>query len=154
MMTPEDMSRKLARLVKRPPPLGPPRLLVVLALGGLLGYLAWVVLSFLTERPPSLPLPPAKRQPLEFNLIRQRHRDVRLFDSREKVEAILGPPTERNVVEPDLLELAERVEVWNRHLGVPNERTWDRWADPNDKGKWVTIYFAGGKVYWVLQKGF
>ena len=83
------------------------------------------------------------RPPLTFAVICERFHQLDLGASREEVEALLGPPTERGAHDPEL-EMAERKAEWShRHLGIPRERSWERWIDTQDPQRWVAVLYAG-----------
>jgi hypothetical protein len=98
------------------------------------------------------------RPPLPFEVVMKRYRDVRLGDSREQVEEVIGPPTERHAGGPELDEAGADAEHSHRHLGIPGGRFWHLWSDPKDGGRWVAVLYAGPypaeEVYWKLKKGF
>jgi hypothetical protein len=98
--------------------------------------------------------PPPAAPPLDFKLIEARYNKVGLFVSRDEVRKLLGPPTELPFWEPGLEQLTADVEQWNMHSELPSDRIWVRWTDPNDKGKCVTIFFAGNQVRFKFKKGF
>jgi hypothetical protein len=59
---------------------------------------------------------------------------------------------------PEVREWEERLENFGRNPKLPNARTWDRWSDPKDPGRWVAVLYAGDswpdKVHHMLKKGF
>jgi hypothetical protein len=89
-------------------------------------------------------------KPLDFRVVAKRYADVRTWASRDDVERLLGPPT-RLLGREDrrfgrLEALAELVRQVHWREDVPPQY-WCLWDDPQDQGRWVAIYFAGGKVY-------
>ena len=100
------------------------------------------------------PATPAPRTPVEFEEVEWWYHNRWLFQTREQVEAELGPPTRHVPWNPELVERVGAVEHSNRHFGVPRDQVWLQWVDPKDPGKSVTVLFAGGKVYDKFKKGF
>jgi hypothetical protein len=102
--------------------------------------------------------PQTPQPPLAFELVEKRYRDLWRCGNREEVEALLGPPSQRNVSEPELREIEES--LWNMGRNwFPSVRVWDKWSDPKDAGRWVAVlYYAEdstvNKVYVKLKKGF
>jgi hypothetical protein len=104
-----------------------------------------------TENPPSPP-----RRPFDFELVTKRFfKEVQVFASREEVEELLGPPSPLDDTWvpyfPQWMALAEHN---HRDFGIPNDRFWEVWTDPEHEGKGVAILFAGGKVYYKAWRGF
>jgi hypothetical protein len=99
------------------------------------------------DAPPSAP-------PLAFKLIQERYGQLFVLLDQEKVEELLGPPTERYAWEDEFREWEEQAEHWRRDLEIPRERSWDKWTDPKDAGKWVAVLHANGKIYWKAKNGF
>ncbi len=92
----------------------------------------------------------AKPKPLDFRVVAKRYADVRLWASRDDVERLLGPPTRQPGREDHrfgrLEALAELVaQAHWRDMWEP--RYWCLWEGPQDEGRWVAVYFAGGKVW-------
>jgi hypothetical protein len=107
------------------------------------------------EQPP--PPPPPKPAPLDFNVIAARHDEVKHSASRDDVERLLGPPTEPlppGAQFDGLEEVTERAAHSHRGFDMPEPQLWRMWVDPQDEGRWVAIYFAGGKVYGKTKRGF
>jgi hypothetical protein len=100
---------------------------------------------------------PLPQPPLEFGLIEERFSKVKMFASRQEVAELLGPPSpprDYGVWKADLRQWEEWAEQFNRHLGIPSDRSWELWTDPKEEGKGVAILFAEGKVYHRAKKGF
>ena len=76
-----------------------------------------------------------------------------LFQTRDEVEAEIGPPTERVPWTPELVRRTDEVRHMNRDR-VPPDQEWMRWVDPKDPSRSVTVLFAGGKVYDRFKTGF
>jgi hypothetical protein len=79
----------------------------------------------------------------DFECVAIGYDHIRSGDSRQQVEALIGPPT--------YLSIRDReVWSWEYHLNRgpgPNRRiVWSRWVDPDNPGTWVTIPFEGDKV--------
>lgn len=106
--------------------------------------LCW--LRWMTTQIKHSSVPP--RPPLEFELIKKNRKKVRLQLSREQVEELLGPPSNRVFPEADLQKCLEHAEHSHRHLGIPQNRVWDTWSDPKDEDKWIAVLYADGKAYW------
>jgi hypothetical protein len=89
---------------------------------------------------------------LDFKLVEERCANIGYGMRREQIEAILGPPSERNVWDPELKEIAEQR---NR---APKVQAWDRWSDPKNRGRWLAILYAGDTradaFYWIIKRGF
>jgi hypothetical protein len=110
------------------------------------------------EQPPA---PAPASQPFDFETVQERYADIWRARTLVEVEALLGPPTEPIISTPELKEAESKAEHSNRHLGIPNERFWQKWSDPKDEGRWVAVLFAGYpgnqasyKVYYTVKKGF
>jgi hypothetical protein len=92
----------------------------------------------------------AEPSPLDFRVVAKRYAEVKLWAGRNDVERLLGPPTRRLDREDQfgrfkaVMGLVEQV---NWRSGVPEPRFWLLWVDPQDEGRWLAVYFAGGKVY-------
>jgi hypothetical protein len=138
--------------LKKSGPAIPPRVVTVLLSVAMVAGLAttcywlWRALDAIQR-----PAPPPPRVPLDFKLVRQRFRQVRPMASREEVEELLGPPSFQTEYEPDFEDINAR--VWARPDRYPGEHSWAKWIDPQDKGKWVAVFFAGDRVYRTLHKG-
>ena len=111
------------------------------------------VLAIARDEPEHLP-PPV---PLEFKGIMERYGDVRMFMTRQEVEALLGPPTERTAWDPEF----ERIEQAWRNRGrniFPEDRVWQKWIDPKDASRWVAVLYSvqqnEQKVHNSIKRGF
>jgi hypothetical protein len=124
------------------------RLLIVLALMPAAFVLAVGLIREVDSPPP---------QPLDFSVVAERSRFIGAFVTRTEVEHLLGPPTERHVVSPELKEVELQMENGGRNM-MPTERVWDRWTDPKDNGRSVAVLYAGfarsDKVYRWFKTGF
>jgi hypothetical protein len=123
------------------------RILRDLLLLALFGLMLYHLRQMTAERPP-----PPPRVPFDFKLVQARIDEVRMRDAGE-VEALLGPPGPNQSREPEF-ELIEAVVAVHRDRYPSGDCLWTKWTDPNDEGKWVAIFFAGGKAYHVLKSGF
>jgi hypothetical protein len=104
-------------------------------------------------RAPAVPAPP-----LAFDLVAERFGQVEQGASRDQVEALIGPPTERWAWGPEVEEFERR--WWNggRNL-FPADREWNRWSDPADPERWAAVAYIRRPtneqtVYGRLKKGF
>jgi hypothetical protein len=113
--------------------------------------LYWLRCQTLSAEPPIAPPPPLR---LEFKLVQERYEKVQLFQQRAEVEQLLGPPCQEHELQPEYAEWERLAERSNWHLGIPDGRIWERWIDPDDKGRWVAILVAEDRVYWKAKKGF
>jgi hypothetical protein len=123
--------------------------LVLVAAFGLLLY--WLRCQTHPAEPPIAPPPPL---PLEFKLVQDRYVKIQLFQDRAEVEQLLGPPCPEHEPVPEFVNWERLAEHSHRHMGIPDGRIWERWIDPEDKGKWVAVLFAGERVYSKGKKGF
>jgi len=123
--------------------------LKVMAIFATLFWLDFAVNRLQPKRPV-----PIERTPYEFHFVEYRYDHVGNTATRERVEELLGPPTEPIVISPELEEIIPDLEWSNRHFGLPADRVWVRWTDPRDPSKSVTILFAGDRVYHKMKTGF
>jgi hypothetical protein len=108
--------------------------------------------GFVTPTSKKSPTPPP-RPALDFKLIAERFVKVRLHANREEVEQLLGPPSSPDSSwEPFLSEWGSQAYYSNR--GLPEDRYWDVWIDPNQEGRGVAILYANGKVLSKEKRGF
>jgi hypothetical protein len=112
-------------------------LLVLSAIGGLVLELQRIHTAL--QSPPSPAPAQRSRPPLNFKLIQERYGLVHEGATREEVEELLGPPTR-----PNFAPFNPRRPHW----------VWDGWSDPKDKGKWVIVLYAEGKVVIKQMNGF
>ena len=126
-------------------------LVIALSIWGLVLHMRYLVIG-IENQPPADAVPP--QSPFDFELIEQKYREVHRWASPVEVERLLGPPTKRMVLDPELRRWEDFVEHWNRHLGLPEGRYWDKWIDQTNQEKWVAVFYAGGKVYHTLKQGF
>ena len=99
--------------------------------------------------------PPPPRPPLDFKLVKERYSQLRSLATREQVHELLGPPsTPTGVWQRDLAEWESSAEWSHRHLGIPADRFWELWTDPDDPGTGVAILFADYKIYHIGRRGF
>lgn len=121
-------------------------------------FLPWLFLAVILIAHQHNSLAPPDRVPFDFGIVERRYGELRLFDSREKVEAILGPPTHMNEREGELNELERALENAGRNPFMPKVRVWDKWTDSKDVRKWVAVLYNGDqsvdKVYYLVKKGF
>jgi hypothetical protein len=110
-----------------------------------------VMLYQLREMAAERRLPPP-RAPLDFKLVQERFGKVLMLDSSE-VEALLGPPSPQQSREPEF-QLYEAVVAAHPDRYPSGSFWWTKWTDPKDEGKWIAVFFAGGKAYHVVKKGF
>jgi hypothetical protein len=90
--------------------------------------------------------------PLDFNLVQERFARVGPGMREQEVFALLGMQHAARFREPEFDRIDALV---NAHPDrYPGEHYWAKWADPEDEGKWVAVFFAAGHVYHVLKKGF
>jgi hypothetical protein len=137
------------------------RILAKLGLAvGIVLLLCWLRTAADRIGRPSPAAPPPARPaavpagPVDFEEVVQWHtRRVGLLQTRADVEAEIGPPTEQAPPSPYLDERLERVLHSSRHVGVPADREWVRWVDPNDPTRSVTVLFAGGQVFDMFRTG-
>jgi hypothetical protein len=96
-------------------------------------------------------------QPLDFDIVVARLKELPFHPSREEVEALLGPPTER-ISGFEFAEEEIRAEWNSRHVGIPEDRYWVRWSDPNNDERYLAILFAGHypkyHAYLKVRRGF
>jgi hypothetical protein len=113
-----------------------------------------VMLSMIRQAAPSSESPTASLpRPLDFKLVQERSDKVKLLEYG-KVVALLGPPSfESWSREPEFQGIEDMVAAHpDRYPRGPFE--WEKWTDPKDAGRWVAVFFANGKAYHVLKKGF
>lgn len=142
---PRHRARSVERVADVPPTLRAPRpnLLINLALlTAILALLWWA-----RELSSSIAGPPPVSPALEFDQVVERFGEVKLLQTRREVMGLLGRPSVQTRPEPELAKMAIRAEHANRHLGMPIERVWEMWIDPNDQDRWVAVLFADGEVY-------
>jgi hypothetical protein len=118
--------------------------LLVLVVGGMMLY---ELREMTAERRPA-----PHRAPLDFKLVQERIGKVLMLDSN-KVEALLGPPSPQQSWEPEF-QLYEAVVAAHPDRYPSGSFWWTKWTDPNDEGKWIAVFFVGGKAYHVEKKGF
>src|SRR3954465_9137488 len=102
-----------------------------------LAFVATITLTLYQFRP-SAPVPDDP-PPIDFKLVMERYDKVRgVYRDRAEVEALLGPPTERNASGADVGRLEAYVVNGNAGRDLyPSERLWDKWSDPTDPNRWV-----------------
>lgn len=123
-------------------------------------FVAALAVALYTLRPVVLAQesPPSPRSPLDFNIIEKRFPLLLPFgSSREEVEALLGPPTRRNVWDCEIH--AREQNLWRSSRGIlPEERIWDQWTDPDDESRRVLILYKienqKSTVFLAFKQGF
>lgn len=85
---------------------------------------------------------PTAPSPVDFSVIEERYDKVPLWVSQKKVEALLGPPTDRRAYEEEFSKL-EDFAIHSMRLRDSTERFWQKWVDPNNPERWVAIFYAG-----------
>jgi hypothetical protein len=117
-----------------------------------------VMLYVLRQMTAALERPRLRASPLAFKVVEERYNKVHLLASREEVEELLGPPTQRHAAGPDLQEAELAAQYSSRHVEMPVDRFWHKWVDTNDEARWVAVLYAGQdteyKVCWILKNGF
>jgi hypothetical protein len=102
--------------------------------------------------------PTAPPAALAFRVVAEQFRYVQEGTSRDVVEGLLGPPTQRHASGPEVEEFEQR--WWNGGRNIfPADREWNLWADPTESDRWVAVvYIRWPKneqmVYGKLKKGF
>ncbi len=123
------------------------RVLVDLArLAGIVALIAcaWQIADAL--RRPSHP-PPG---PLPFAAVAERFDRVRVLTPADEAFEILGPQRYALLREPEMDDYDRLVEPHPDRY--PGERSWAKWADPDDPGRWVAVLICGGSVYHTLKR--
>lgn len=105
---------------------------------------AFVLLVGVFRVEPVLPPaePPPQPFPFETVLANYDRLDTVFSPTYAEVEAQIGPPTERVADDQELRDEEVWAEHSHRHLGIPRNRFWSRWSDPQDAGRWFAILFA------------
>jgi len=125
--------------------------------------LAWLILIvvILYELRPTTPAieHPRPCSPLDFAVIKARYDRVHWGMTGGEVEALLGPPTEHDVSDPELEDVEKKLWNFGRNpMPEPSEMFWDRWSDPANKGRWVAVLYQGYSksaiVYATIKRGF
>ncbi|QEG31790.1 hypothetical protein GobsT_66340 [Gemmata obscuriglobus] len=107
------------------------------------------------ERARAVAPPPT---PLDFGLVAERFGQIQAGASREEVERLLGPPTERRAWGPEVEEFELR--WWNGGKNIFRaDREWNRWSDPANPNRWAAVVYwrwpeKEQAVYGKLKKGF
>ena len=122
------------------------RVLIDLAkLAGIMALLLWMRQTAIGPRQPE---PPPK--PLPFRVVAERFDQVGLTMSRDEVVALLGPERFETLWEPEMRE--HDLLVWAHPDRYPEPRYWAKWADPDDRRRWVAVFICGGRVYKTLRR--
>ena len=100
---------------------------------------------------PQRPTPPAPS--VEFQEVLRQYPSVWLQTSEAETRARLGTPTRYVGWGSEMVEWEAKAEQSHRHLGIPRERLWLVWADPEDEARWVAVLIARGEVYWRANQG-
>jgi len=100
----------------------------------------------------AVPQPAPVRRPLDFKVVRERFLSLYNYMSEEEVYRLLGPERSTRIWEPEF-DSTDDVVVAHPDR-YPDPHHWGRWADPDDEDRWVAVFFAGGRAYEILKKGF
>jgi hypothetical protein len=155
---PEPQSRTERRIT----PLQAQVLIDLLWLVGIVVVLIWtrhavanIESARAAERARAVAIPPT---PCDFQLIVLHFDQIRGGASREEVERLFGPPTERRATGPEVEEFELR--WWNGGKNIFRaDREWNRWSDPANPNRWVSVVYwrwpeNEQRVYGKLKKGF
>ena len=119
--------------------------LVAASATALMLYALWPSINALAY--PSAPVP------LDFRLIEQKYGYVRqTHTTASELVQLLGPPSSQEYEGPGDFTEIRRFHP-DRYPDFKSQ-VWLRWADPNDKGKWVVVHLLDGKVYQAFKHGF
>jgi hypothetical protein len=118
-------------------------------LAGIVALLLWARHTANALRSPASP-PPPPPQPLSFKVIAERFARVHIAMPADEVFALLGPQQFEELREPEMDK--HDVLVWAHPDRYPEPRYWAKWADPDDRSRWVAVYVCGGQVYIMLKR--
>jgi hypothetical protein len=129
------------------------KLIFLVAVISSAAYLRWRAAS---QAPLTSPL----REPIDFKLIQRTYYNTYqgkpgsiLKLNYTEVERVLGPADAQQSHEPEYRWLEESVSK-RRGLFPEGNLWWLKWTDPNDKNKWVAIFFIGDKSHYMIKGGF